>query len=157
MEDMDFGNNATVPRWARRCRDISVMLCFGLSEPIGGPGKIVEIDESMFGKSNYSLVTVIVITKYLFFVLIIYYIGKYNRGKARKGKWVFGGVERESNRCFLVPVLNRKASTLIPLIKHFILPGTTILSDCWLAYNNLPLVFIPFCFIPSNLTYRFYF
>jgi hypothetical protein len=65
------------------------------------------------------------------------YIGKYNRGNPRKGKWVFGGVERGTNRCFLVPVLNRRASTLLPLIKHFILPGTTILSDCWLAYKNL--------------------
>ncbi|XP_046647673.1 uncharacterized protein LOC124337679 [Daphnia pulicaria] len=90
-------------------------MCFVLSEPIGGPGSVVEIDESMFGKR------------------------KYNRGKMRKGVWVFGGVERGSNRCFLVPVKNRKASTLIPIIKHFILPGTLILSDCWMAYSKLNL------------------
>lgn len=64
-------------------------------------------------------------------------IGKYNRGKQRKGVWVFGGVERGTNSCFMVPVKNRKASTLVPIIKHFIKPGTLILSDCWLAYNQL--------------------
>ena len=37
----------------------------------------------------------------------------------------------------MVPVKNRKASTLIPIIKHFILPGTTILSDCWLAKKQI--------------------
>ena len=37
----------------------------------------------------------------------------------------------------MVPVKNRKASTLIPIIKHFILPGTTILSDCWLAKKHI--------------------
>ena len=53
---------------------------------------------------------------------------------------MFGGVERGTNRCFLVPVKNRKAKTLLPLIEHFILPGTTILSDCWLAYKRLKYV-----------------
>ena len=45
---------------------------------IGGPGKIVEIDESLFGRR------------------------KYNRGKRVKGKWILGGTERGSKECFLV-------------------------------------------------------
>jgi hypothetical protein len=39
---------------------------------IGGPGKVVEIDESKFGRR------------------------KHHRGHPVKGQWVFGGVERES-------------------------------------------------------------
>ena len=75
----------------------------------------MEIDESKFGKR------------------------KYNRGKRVDGVWVFGGIERDSNppKCFFVSVPDRSAATLVPIIKRFILPGTTILSDCWKAYSCL--------------------
>ena len=84
-------------------------------EPIGGPGKIIEIDESKFGKR------------------------KYNRDKRADGVWVFGGIERDSSppKCFFQPVTDRSAATIIPIINKWILPGTTILSDCWKAYSSL--------------------
>jgi len=52
---------------------------------------------------------------------------------------VFGGIERDSNpsKTFFVPVSDRSAATLIPIIKRWILPGTTVLSDCWKAYSSL--------------------
>ena len=53
------------------------------------------------------------------------------------GQWVFGGVERGSGKCFLVPVKKRNAATLLPLIHEYILPGTTIYSDKWAAYNKI--------------------
>ncbi|KAF8794392.1 hypothetical protein HNY73_002379 [Argiope bruennichi] len=62
------------------------------SEKIGGVGKIVEVDESKFGKR------------------------KYNRGHRVEGQWVFGGVERGSGRTFLVAVHDRKAETLVSCI-----------------------------------------
>ena len=37
----------------------------------------------------------------------------------------------------MIPVHNRKQSTLIPLIKKWIKPGSIIHSDCWKAYNKL--------------------
>lgn len=74
---------------------------------------IVEIDESKFGKR------------------------KYNRGHHVEGQWIFGGVERTSGNFFLVPVDKRDRETLIPIIQKYILPGTTIISDCWRAYNEL--------------------
>ena len=49
------------------------------AKPLGGPGKIVEIDEAKFGKR------------------------KYNKGAYREGMWVLGGVDRETGECFLVP------------------------------------------------------
>ena len=84
-----------------------------MSPLLGGPGKIVEIDESKFGKR------------------------KYNRGHLVEGQWVFGGVERENGNFFLVPVERRNRDTLIPIIQEWILPGTTIISDCWAPYNIL--------------------
>jgi len=97
------------------CREVCSVVLEKFSEPIGGVGKIVEIDESKFGKR------------------------KYNRGKRVNGVWVFGGIERDSNppKCFFVSVPDRSAATLVPIIKRFILPGTTILSDCWKAYYCL--------------------
>ena len=64
---------------------------------------------------------------------------KYNRGKRVEGVWVFGGIERDSNppKCFFETVEDRYAATLIPIIKRWILPGTTISSDCWKAYSSL--------------------
>jgi hypothetical protein len=50
------------------------------SEMTGGEGKVVEVDEGKFGKR------------------------KYHRGHYVKGQWVFGGVERGSDRTFLVAV-----------------------------------------------------
>ena len=46
-----------------------------------------------------------------------------------------------TNEVFMVPVENRTADTLLPLIQRFILPGTVVVSDLWRAYGgigNLP-------------------
>ena len=51
--------------------------------------------------------------------------------------WVFGGIERESKKCFFEIVEDRSASTLIPIIKRYVKPGSIILSDCRKAYSSL--------------------
>jgi hypothetical protein len=76
------------------------------SQKIGGPNKTVEIDDSKFGWS------------------------KINRGHKMKGQWVFGGVERESGKTFLVPVPDTIADTLMAVISDWIEPGTTFISGC---------------------------
>ena len=82
---------------------------------IGGPGRIVEIDEAKFGKR------------------------KYQRGRIVQGSWILGGVERHSNKCFLAicPFNRRNESTLLPIIQNYVAPGTTIITDKWKAYINL--------------------
>jgi len=40
---------------------------------------------------------------------------------------------------FLVPVPTRDSDTLLTVIKQWIRPGTTIVSDCWRAYDCLSL------------------
>ena len=39
---------------------------------------------------------------------------------------------------FLVPVPNRTARTLLPLIINNIAPGSIIMSDEWRAYRRIP-------------------
>jgi len=85
----------------------------GCSEKIGGPNKTVEIDVSKFGRRRY------------------------HRGHPAKGQWVLGGVERESGTTFLVPVPDRTADTHSSVIRAWIEPGTTLISDCWAAYQDI--------------------
>lgn len=83
------------------------------SQKIGGPGKVVEIDEAKIGKR------------------------KNNRGRPLEGQWVFGGIERGSKNCFLIAVENRSSDVLTKIIEEKIEHGTTIISDCWRAYDSL--------------------
>jgi transposase-like protein len=50
---------------------------------------------------------------------------------------VFGGIERESGKTFLVPVPERTADTLMAVISDWVEPGTTVISDYWAAYRDL--------------------
>ena len=51
---------------------------------IGGPGTVVEVDEAKFGRR------------------------KYQRGRTVNGSWVCGGVQRNSDNCFLTPCSGNK-------------------------------------------------
>jgi len=84
-------------------------------EPIGTLGKVVEVEESKFSTR------------------------KYHRGRRVAGVWVFGRIERNSSapKCFFEVVADRSAETLIALIKKWILPGTTVASDCSKGYSSL--------------------
>jgi transposase-like protein len=53
------------------------------------------------------------------------------------GKWVFGGIERITGRCFFKVVPDRSKECLLSVINEFILPGTTIVSDYWKSYDCL--------------------
>ena len=114
MRECHLGSNTTIVDWCNFAREVCVSVLETDSKPIGGPGTIVEIDESKFGRR------------------------KYHRGRRVDGVWVFGGIERgDRGNCFMVTVEDRSAATLIPIIKKYILPGSKIMSDCWKAYDCL--------------------
>ena len=84
------------------------------SEKLGGPGAIVELDESKFGKR------------------------KYNRGHRVEGVCVFGMVERTPRRAIrLFEVEKRDARTLCKLVKENVAQGTAIYTDKWKGYTAL--------------------
>ena len=103
----------TVVDWSSFCREVCMFWVEKCSQVLGGPGVVVEVDESKFGKR------------------------KFNTGRLVDGTWVFGGFERGSKRCFFVPVPSRGADVLLEVINTWIRPGTTIISDCWKAYSCL--------------------
>lgn len=112
MRETCLSNN-TIEDWYNFHRDVCVQYFQDHPNVIGGPGKVVEIDESKFGKRKYS------------------------RGRAVEGHWVFGGMERDSNEGFLVEVQNRDSATLFPILQKHVRPGTTVMSDSWAAYKKI--------------------
>lgn len=110
-KNLEFGSEHTSVHWASFCREVTYEDLVTNKRPIGGVGRTVELDESKFGKR------------------------KYNRGKRVEGQWVFGGYERETGYSFMVPVVKRDVSTLIPIIEEWVLPGTTVITDFWKTYD----------------------
>jgi hypothetical protein len=66
-------------------------------------GKVVEIYERFLGRQ------------------------KCNCGRSCATAWVFVDIERESG----TPVTDRSAEALLATIKACVLPGSTVVSDCW--------------------------
>ena len=99
--------------WDSFCREVCEITLLENGEKLAENGKVVQIDESRFGKR------------------------KYHRGHHVEGQWVFGGIEQDSRKWFLVAVEKRDEQTLLPIIQKWIEPGTIIVSDCWKAYSKL--------------------
>ncbi len=82
---------------------------------VGGEGHVVEIDETSLKKKS-----------------------KYNRGTRHEDCWLFGGVDRTTNRWFGMIVFDdRTKPTLSDVIKRYIKPKTLIMSDMWRAYVSV--------------------
>ena len=80
---------------------------------IGGPGKTVQIDETLVCRR------------------------KYHVGRCLNEVWIFGGICVEDKQFFCCVVPDRTRETLEEEIRNHILPGTKIVSDCWKAYDFL--------------------
>lgn len=106
-------SHKSILQWIGICRKVCLIDMQQRKEKIGGRNKVVEIDESVFGKR------------------------KYEKGRFITGQWVVGGIERGSGACFLEAVRNRSSKTLIDVIKRNVLEETTIVTDEWKGYKNL--------------------
>jgi hypothetical protein len=117
----------TMVNWANYCREICVEWERRNNIMIGGmtidgiPAPLeVEIDESL------------------------YFHTKAHLGQPGLQQWVFGGLQRHTKKCFLIPVAQRDAATLLPLIEQHVLPGTflhicpisSLLLQCGPLYPN---------------------
>ena len=113
---------STINRWFRFFRSLCRKDFKRMRVKIGGVGKILEGDESLFGKLKYGR----------------------GYGKHRRRAWVFGMVERETGRLFVYVCpkdsegkYKRTRKALIPMILANVLPGTTLFTDGWRAYRRL--------------------
>ena len=148
---------ATISRWKAKLDGMCLSLVTNsdtVNGMIGGPGIVVEIDEtivSRFKKGN-------------------------EQSRPRKSMWVFGGTERHGNGRFIVPLLKtrkdisgkayieellRTKEVLLPLIQQYIAPGSIIMTDKWKSYISIPKY--PLCdpdderkACPDHLKYKHY-
>ena len=108
-------SSATVADWYNYCTEliVSQVESANASQPkIGGPGKVVQIDESHFGGA------------------------KYHKGRWLPERWVIGMIEAEgeSDDFRAAVVSGRSSADLIPVILANVEPGTMIYTDQWNAY-----------------------
>ena len=84
-------SGSTAKAWNASMRDLCLAdLLRRPKRKIGGPGMVVEIDESVFSKR------------------------KNHAGRVLPQQWVFGGICRETKDCFILKVPNRSAPTPDP-------------------------------------------
>ena len=106
-------SEVTIIQWYQYIRDVTSHHLLNNAYQIGGVGHIVEIDETLMCKRKHSV------------------------GRLPVQRWVFGGYDRQDKIGFLVFVNDRTKETLLPMIRKYIKPGTTIYSDCWAAYSGI--------------------
>lgn len=108
-------SNVSIVVWTKFIREVCSSKLMNLNPKIGGPGKIIQIDESVIYKAKYNL------GHALF---------------ARK-KWILGFYDVEHKVGFVRFLQDRSADTLNTLIMEHVEPGSEIHTDCWAGYNNI--------------------
>lgn len=109
----------TVTRWYKLCRSVAAKIAWHDFVIIGGPGDIVEIDETHLFKRKYNV----------------------GRLLATRAYWAFGGISRVTKKRFGFITQYRDEDTLLPFLQQCVHPETFICSDLWAAYNNVGMAF----------------
>jgi hypothetical protein len=107
-------SSATITAFYRHFRQLVSSTLEEEDSMIGGPGIIVELDETKLGKR------------------------KYHRGHRVDGVWIFAGVERTvERRVFLVHVRDRSSGTLLDVIARHVRRGSIVITDMWRGYSSI--------------------
>ena len=110
---LSMSKEKTVTSWFRKWRQC-LSKAFLDNLPHFNGDFVVEIDESAFNRKT-----------------------KHGRGRRSRTRWVFGIVERGTNKVFMCAVSDRSRNTLEPIISRLCSANTTVMSDMWRAYNHL--------------------
>ena len=109
----------TIVQMYQYIRDVCTTKLLNTAAELGGPGVVVQIDESLFNHKP-----------------------KYQRGRRagiHKEKWVFGIADTSHKPAitYIEAVEKRDAATLLPIIQKIVRPGSIVVSDEWAAYRKI--------------------
>ncbi|XP_023242982.1 uncharacterized protein LOC111641097 [Centruroides sculpturatus] len=107
-------SSRTATDWGNFIRHAMMISLHNLTKiKIGGPGKIVEVDEIVVSKR------------------------KNKKGRKLKGTWVVGGICQEDKSCFLCQVKDRSEASLNWVVNTFVHSGTIVYTDEWKDYTHI--------------------
>ncbi|ESN96916.1 hypothetical protein HELRODRAFT_178716 [Helobdella robusta] len=119
--DLDVGH--TLSDWFNLHRDLCIDWARDNPARVGGPGHIVQIDESCISSAKRS---------------------RNRNARPVRTRRVLGGIDTQTKDAFLVEVNKRDAATLLPLIQRHVLPGwfhkVQVWTDQWATYNSITAV-----------------
>lgn len=121
---LDLGTHANGD-WFQYFREVCSTKLLGNAMQLGGPGKEVQVDESLLVRAKYHV----------------------GRNARRRQTWVFGAYDMAQKVGFVKFVNRRDAATLLPIIQRVVAPGSVIISDEWRAYRGIPA-------LPGNYLHR---
>lgn len=105
---------STTVRWFQKFRNDCGLLLEASFERLGGAtSPVVEIDETLVVKR------------------------KYNRGRNREQRWVFGAIERGTSNFVIKELNSRNKIELERVITSTISEGSTVNTDMWAAYMSI--------------------
>jgi len=103
----------TLIDWSQLLRDICSWKLLQVPQltRIGGPGHVVQEDESVITRR------------------------KYHRGRHVRTRWIVGCYDPLYERGVIVHINARDENSLIAVITEHVLPGSEIWTDCWRGYD----------------------
>lgn len=110
---LNIKTDETIVDWLSYCREVCWFYFDRHPQLLGGPNKIVEVDEAVLVRR------------------------KYERGRGVLSQWCFAMRDVETKNCVIIVVPNRKKETIIPLIQKHIFIGSMIYTDGAKIYDCL--------------------
>ncbi|KCZ75063.1 hypothetical protein H311_03965 [Anncaliia algerae PRA109] len=95
LNDLEIDSSVTIVDWKNLCREICCSYFMRNPVMLGGPGIVVEMDESSLVRR------------------------KYEHGRIVNTHWVFGAYPPSSKEGFLFAVPNTRWKTLLPIIQAY--------------------------------------
>ncbi|XP_065315034.1 uncharacterized protein LOC135923940 [Gordionus sp. m RMFG-2023] len=108
--------NQCATKWYKKFRKVCQLRVASNHAKVGGPGQIVEMDESLVRKSKYNSDGVLI----------------------KKALWIIGGICPNTDRIFLWATLSRNRETFLDVVRQNVLEGTVIITDSWKGYYDCP-------------------